>query len=155
MKPERPCTHGLAQRRSGIFREQVSHSARESDTLLLSLFLNHSRDAWGACHEQGLYFSTARHLRVRRLKALAQFSPQHQRTRPNEGVFQIISAAQRRIKKCIAEISPLGFVLASERRVLSVCRGVGGACCALRQPLGMLTILPLDLGFSVCGETHG
>ena len=106
-------------------------------------------------HQQGLHFSTTSHLRVRWLKALAQFSPKHQRTRDKKGVFQIIGSAQRSIEKGIAEVGPLGFVLASERRVLSVCRGVGGACCALRQPLGMLTILPLDLGFSVCGETHG
>jgi hypothetical protein len=39
-----------------------------------SLFLNDSGDARGACHEQGLHFSTARHLRVRWLKAVTQFS---------------------------------------------------------------------------------
>jgi hypothetical protein len=39
------------------------------------LFLNHSGDARGVRHQQGLHFSTASHLRVRWLKALAQFSP--------------------------------------------------------------------------------
>jgi hypothetical protein len=76
----------------------------------------------GAWHEQGLYFSTARHLPVRWLKALAQFSPQHQRTPNKEGIFQIIGPAERSIEKGIAETGPLGFVLASERRVVSVCR---------------------------------
>ena len=38
------------------------------------LFLNHSGDAQGVRHQQGLHFSTASHLRVRWLKALAQFS---------------------------------------------------------------------------------
>src|SRR5262249_34659185 len=56
-------------------------------------------------------------------KPLAQFSFQHQRTRHKEGVFQIIGAAQRSIEKGVAEIGPLGFVLASERRVVSICCG--------------------------------
>src|SRR5262249_11763467 len=54
--------------------------------------------------------------------ALPQFSPQHQRTRHNERVFQTIGAAQRSIEKGIAKIGPLSLVLASERPVVSVCR---------------------------------
>jgi hypothetical protein len=60
---------------------------------------------------------------VRWLKALAQFSPRHQRTRHEEGVFQIVGPAERSIEKGITEIGPLGFVLTSERRVVSVRRG--------------------------------
>src|SRR6476646_1069409 len=74
-------------------------------------------------HQQGLHFSTASHLRVRWLKAFAQFSPQYQRTRHKEGVFQIIGPTERSIEKGVAEIGPFGFVLASERRVVSICRG--------------------------------
>src|SRR5262249_43244479 len=69
-----------------------------------------------------LYFSTARHLRVRWFKALSQFSPRNQRTRDKECVFQIIGPAKRSIEKGIAEVGPLGFVLASERRMVSICR---------------------------------
>ena len=86
---------------------------------------------------------------------LPQFALADQPARIEERILQACIVPERDVEKSVAEIGPLGFVLASERRVLSVCRGVGGACCALRQPLGMLTILPLDLGFSVCGETHG
>ena len=91
--------------------------------LTCSLFLNRSRDARGACHEQGLHFFTARHLRVRWLKALAQFSPRHQLTRHKEGVFQIVGPAESGIEKGITEMGPLGFVLTSKRRVVSVRRG--------------------------------
>ena len=61
-----------------------------------SLFLNHSGDAQGVRHQQGLHFSTASHLRVRWLKPLVQFSPQYQRTRHKEGVFQIIGPTEQR-----------------------------------------------------------
>ena len=88
-----------------------------------SLFLNHSGDAQGVRHQQGLHFSTASHLRVRWFKPLVQFSPQYQRTRHKEGVFQIIGSTECSIEKGVAEIGPLGFVLASERRVVSICRG--------------------------------
>ena len=94
-----------------------------------SLFLNHSGDVR---HQQGLHFSTASHLRVRWLKALAQFSPQYQRTRHKEGVFQIIGPTERRIEKGVAEIGPLGFVLASERRVVSICRDTSVSASARR-----------------------
>jgi hypothetical protein len=57
------------------------------------------------------------------LEALAQFSPQYQRTCHKEGVFQTIGPTERSIEKGVAEIGPLGFVLASERRVVSICRG--------------------------------
>src|SRR5262245_6557687 len=85
------------------------------------LFLNHSRDARTAGHEQGLHVSAARQLRVRWLETLTQFSLQHQRAREKKSVFQIISPAERSIEKSIAEIGPLGFVLATERRMVRVC----------------------------------
>ena len=74
-------------------------------------------------HQQGLHFTTASHLWVRWLKTLVQFSPQYQRTRHKEGVFQIIGPTEGSIEKGVAEIGPLGFVLASERWVVSICRG--------------------------------
>jgi transcription antitermination factor NusG len=40
---------------------------------------------------------------VRWLKALAQFSPQYQRTRHKEGVFQIIGPTKRSIEKGVAD----------------------------------------------------
>ena len=107
---------------------QPSHSTREtgglstgwggtgkwivrSDALSsCSLFLNHSGDAQEMRHQQGLHFSTASHLRVRWLKTLAQFSPQYQRTRHKEGVFQIIGPTERSIEKGVAEIGPLGRI---------------------------------------------
>src|SRR4029079_6229154 len=44
-------------------------------------------------------------------------------TRHKEGVLQIIGPAEVSIEKGVAEIGPLGFVFASERRVGSICRG--------------------------------
>jgi transcription antitermination factor NusG len=54
-------------------------------------------------HKQALHFSTVSHLRVRWLKVLAQFSPQYQRTRHKEGVFQIIGPTKRSIQKGVAD----------------------------------------------------
>jgi len=42
-------------------------------------------------------------MRVRWLKALAQFSPQYQLTSPKEGVFPIIGPAKRGIEKSVAD----------------------------------------------------
>src|SRR4029453_18893463 len=63
-------------------------------------------------HEQRLNVSTSGHLRVRRLEALTQLSLQDERARNKEGVLQIRRSAQRNIEKGIAEIGPLGPVLA-------------------------------------------
>src|SRR5262249_57049345 len=73
--------------------------------------------------EEGPHLGAACHLRVRRVKALAQFSLQDQRARNNKGVFQSRGPAQCNIEKGIAEIGPLGFILASERWMAGVCRG--------------------------------
>src|SRR6476469_3031919 len=105
-------------------QRQVSGSSPEMTLCCsCSLFLNQSGDAQGVRHQQGLHVSTASHLRVRWFKTLAQFSPQYQRTRHKEGVFQSIRATERSIEKGVAKIGPLGLVLASERWVVSVCRG--------------------------------
>src|SRR5262249_13205846 len=72
--------------------------------------------------EQRLHVCASRHLRVRWVEALAQFSLQDQRTRNNKGVFQSRGLAQGNIEKRIAEIGPLGFVLTSERWMAGVCR---------------------------------
>ena len=101
----------------GVGRHGVGGSTREIRRSA------HSGDAQGVRHQQGLHVSTASHLRVRWLKAFAQFSPQYQRTRHKEGVSQIIGPTERSIEKGVAEIGPFGFVLASERRVVSICRG--------------------------------
>jgi hypothetical protein len=53
--------------------------------------------------KQPLHFSTASHLRVRWLKALAQFSPQYQRTHHKEGIFQIFGPTKRSIEKGVVE----------------------------------------------------
>src|SRR5215472_5503493 len=76
-----------------------------------------------AGNEQGLHVRASRHLRVRWVKALAQFSLQDQRARNNKGVFQGRGLAQRNIEKRVAEIGPRGFVLAAERWRAGVCRG--------------------------------
>jgi hypothetical protein len=68
-----------------------------------SLFPNHSGNGQRVRHQQGLHFSTSSHLRVRWLKALAQFSPQYQRTRHKERVFQIIGPTKRSIEKGVAD----------------------------------------------------
>ena len=68
-----------------------------------SLFPNHSGNAQGVRHKQALHFSTVNHMRVRWLKALAQFSPQYQRTRHKEGVFQIIGPTKRGVEKGVAD----------------------------------------------------
>jgi hypothetical protein len=62
-----------------------------------------SSSPWILVAQQGLHFSTVSHLRVRWLKALAQFSPQYQRTRHKEGVFQIIGPTKRSIEKGVAD----------------------------------------------------
>ena len=54
-------------------------------------------------HKQALHFSTVGHLWVRWLKALAQFSPQYQRTRHKEGVFRIIGPTKRSIERGAAD----------------------------------------------------
>ena len=48
-----------------------------------------------AGNQQGLHVRASRHLRVRWVKALVQFSLQDQRTRNNKGVFQSRGLAQR------------------------------------------------------------
>jgi hypothetical protein len=63
-----------------------------------------------------------------------QFSLQHQRTRHEEGVSQIIGPTERSIEKGVAEIGPLGFVLTLERRVVSVRRG-DYKCIGIGEPM--------------------
>ena len=115
--PGEPARPGAMSHCGGWGRHGVGGSTREIRRSA------HSGDAQGARHQQRLHVSTASHLRVRWFKTLAQFSPQYQRTRHKEGLSQSIGATERSIEKGVAKIGPLGLVLASERRVVSVCRG--------------------------------
>ena len=81
-----------------VRRREIRRLARH-----VALFPNRSGNAQGVRHKQALHFSTVSHLRVRWLKALAQFSPQYQRTRHKEGVFQIIGPTKRSIAKGVAD----------------------------------------------------
>jgi hypothetical protein len=77
-------------------------------------------DLSGAGDEQGLHVRAARHLRVRRVKALAQFSLRHKIAGKKEGVFQGVRLAESDVEKGIAEIGPRGLVLASKRCMVSI-----------------------------------
>ena len=110
--------------RAGLHRRAKSSGERtqvRSDALCsCSLFLNHSRMPKG-CATSMLHFPPPAICGCDGSK-LAQFSPQYQRTRHKEGVFRYC-LTERSIEKGVAEIGPLGFVFASERRVVSICGG--------------------------------
>ena len=77
--------------------------------------------------EQGLHVCATRHLRARAVKALAQFSVRYKSAGKKEGVFQGLRLAKSDIEKGIAEIGPLGLVLASKRCM--VCLRCGDDKC--------------------------
>jgi hypothetical protein len=54
---------------------------------------------------------------------LAQFSFLDERARNNKGVLQTFSLPECHVEKGIAEIGPLGLVLAAERRMVGIGRG--------------------------------
>src|SRR6516162_6636345 len=65
-------------------------------------------------NEQRLHVCAARHAGIRRLEVFAQFSHPDERARNKEGVFQVFSLPECDVEKGIAEIGPLGLVLAAE-----------------------------------------
>src|SRR6266487_4399957 len=73
--------------------------------------------------EQRLHVCAARHQRIRRLEVLAQFSLPDERARNNKGFLQASSLPERNVEKGIAEIGPLGLVLAAERWMVGIGRG--------------------------------
>src|SRR6267142_1416793 len=74
-------------------------------------------------NEQRLHVRATRHLRIRWLEALAQFSLQDELACNRKGVLHALGFPERDIEKCFAEIGPLGPVLAAERRMISIGRG--------------------------------
>ena len=65
-----------------------------------SLFLNHSGDAQGLRHQQGLHFSTASHLRVRGFKPLVQFSlPNTSERAIRKASFRLLARRSAALKK--------------------------------------------------------
>jgi hypothetical protein len=61
-------------------------------------------------------------LGIRRLEALAQFSLFDERARNNKSVLQALSLPECDIERGVAEIGPLGFVPAAERRMVGIGR---------------------------------
>src|SRR5262245_33004920 len=70
--------------------------------------------------KQWLHVLAARHLRIRRLEALAQFPFQDELARESKGILQIFGFPQRDVEKRVAEIGPLGLVPAAERRMVGI-----------------------------------
>src|SRR3954469_23554941 len=74
-------------------------------------------------NEQRLHVCAASHQGIRRFEVLAQFSLLDKRARNNKSVLQASGLAECDVEKGIAEISPLGLVLAAERRMVGIGRG--------------------------------
>jgi predicted transcriptional regulator len=74
-------------------------------------------------NKQRLHVCAACHYGIRWLEALAQFSLLDKRARKNEGILQAINLPKCDVEKGVAEIGPLGLVLATERRMVGIGRG--------------------------------
>src|SRR5438045_7179720 len=74
-------------------------------------------------NQQRLYICAAGHSGVRRLEVLAQFPFQDERARNTKRVLQTFGLPERDVEKRIAEIGPLGLVLAAERWMVGIGRG--------------------------------
>src|ERR1700675_2687668 len=69
-------------------------------------------------NKQRLHVCAACHQGIRRLEALAQFSLLDESARANKSVLQASGLAECDVEKGIAEIGPLGLVLAAERPIV-------------------------------------
>ena len=74
-------------------------------------------------NEQRRHVCAACHCGIRWLEVLAQFSLLDKRARKNEGILQAINLPKCDVEKGVAEIGPLGLVLAAERRMVGIGRG--------------------------------
>src|SRR6478735_12371816 len=86
-----------------------------------------------ACDEQRLDVFSAGDLRMRWLKAALQFSLEYQRTRLGECISQRVRPPQRLVEEGVAEIGPLGLVLAAERWMVGIRCGYDQRVC-IRKP---------------------
>ena len=103
-----------------LIRRNCKSVAVSADGLLRHAACFAMADPSRAGDEQGLHVCAARHLRVRRVKALAQFSLRYKRAGKKEGFFQGLRLAKSDVEKRIAEIGPLGLVLASKRCMVGI-----------------------------------
>jgi hypothetical protein len=71
-------------------------------------------------NEQRQHVCAACHYGIRWLEVLAQFSLLDERARKNKGILQAVYLPKCDVEKGIAEIGPLGLVLAAERRMLGI-----------------------------------